>query len=209
MGDLHKKKVGRDGNKLDNSETDSMKDKKSSDSADEVRMRNQKTQSSGSVEQDVAVHQKELDSLKKLVEHLDGQLKLAVADKENIKRAKERDEQKNLQFGIAKFLRDFLGIFDDIERLVNSSSGESINIEGLQVTWKSVIDTVARCGIERIAPQDEVFHPSRHQAVAEISGTAEQRGKVAKVFQCGYVLSKYGEPILLRPAMVAVFVVKE
>jgi molecular chaperone GrpE len=72
--------------------------------------------------------------------------------------------------------------------------------EGIQLTYKSFIDALARHQVVVVNPQGEPFDPNLHQAVSAVPNPDVEPNTVINVFQKGYTL--HGR--LVRPAMVVV-----
>lgn len=128
----------------------------------------------------------------------------AAAEMQNIRRRAEQDIQKAHKFALEKFATDLLAVVDSLERGIEVSdvSDEAIRPmrEGMELTYKLLLDTLKRFQVERLDPQGEPFNPEEHQAMAMEENADVEPNSVLKVFQCGYSISGR----LLRPAMVVV-----
>lgn len=128
----------------------------------------------------------------------------AAAEMQNIRRRAEQDIQKAHKFALEKFATDLLAVVDSLERGIEVSdvSDEAIRPmrEGMELTYKLLLDTLKRFQVERLDPQGEPFNPEEHQAMAMEESADVEPNSVLKVFQCGYSISGR----LLRPAMVVV-----
>lgn len=128
----------------------------------------------------------------------------AAAEMQNIRRRAEQDIQKAHKFALEKFATDLLAVVDSLERGIEVSdvSDEAIRPmrEGMELTYKLLLDTLKRFQVERLDPQGEPFNPEEHQAMAMEESAEAEPNSVLKVFQCGYSMSGR----LLRPAMVVV-----
>ena len=128
----------------------------------------------------------------------------AAAEMQNIRRRAEQDIQKAHKFALEKFATDLLAVVDSLERgiEVSDASDETIRPmrEGMELTYKLLLDTLKRFQVERLDPQGEPFNPEQHQAMAMEESAEAEPNSVLKVFQCGYSISGR----LLRPAMVVV-----
>lgn len=128
----------------------------------------------------------------------------AVADAQNARRRSEQEVTKAHKFALERFSGDLLAVVDSLERGLELSSDEDPAIkpmrDGIELTLKLFVDTLARHGITVVDPHGEPFNPELHQAMAmEEQGNVEPN-TVIKVFQKGYALNER----LLRPAMVVV-----
>ena len=127
-----------------------------------------------------------------------------AADMQNVRRRAEQDVEKAHKFALEKFANDLLPIVDSLERGLELSSDSEELLkpmrEGMQLTLKLFLDTLARYQLLPVDPQGEPFNPELHQAMAMEESIHAEPGSVLKVFQRGYQLNGR----LLRPAMVVV-----
>lgn len=128
----------------------------------------------------------------------------AAAEAQNIRRRAEQDIEKAHKFALEKFATDMLAVIDSLERglEVSDPTDETIRPmrEGMELTYKLLLDTLKRFQVERVDPQGQPFNPEQHQAMAMEESIHAEPNSVLKVFQCGYVMNGR----LLRPAMVVV-----
>jgi molecular chaperone GrpE len=73
-------------------------------------------------------------------------------------------------------------------------------LEGVALTQKSLVDTLAKFNIMQLDPLGEPFDPQFHQAMSMVENPDVEPNTVTLVMQKGYVLNER----LLRPAMVMV-----
>ena len=128
----------------------------------------------------------------------------AQADAQNARRRAEQDIEKAHKYGLEKMVNDLLPVVDNLERALATidSSNEAFAAiaEGIQLTYKSFIDSLARHQVQVVDPQGEPFDPNLHQAVSAVPSPDVEPNTVINVFQKGYTL--HGR--LVRPAMVVV-----
>lgn len=133
----------------------------------------------------------------------DQSLRMA-ADLQNVRRRAEQDVEKAHKFALEKFALDLLPIIDSLERGLELSNPDDEAIkpvrDGLELTLKLMLDTVARYQVLPVDPLGEPFNPEHHQAMAMEESVSAEPNSVLKVFQKGYLLNGR----LLRPAMVVV-----
>lgn len=127
-----------------------------------------------------------------------------AAELQNIRRRAEQDIEKAHKFALEKFAGDLLAVADSLERGLELSNPNDEAVkpmrEGVELTFKLLLDTLARHQLVQVDPQGEPFNPEHHQAMAMEESTHADPGSVLKVFQKGYLLNGR----LLRPAMVVV-----
>lgn len=133
----------------------------------------------------------------------DQNLRMA-AEVQNIRRRAEQDVEKAHKFALERFAGDLLAIVDSLERGLELSSPNDEAVkpirEGMELTFKLFLDTLARHQLTAIDPVGEPFNPEHHQAMAMEESAHAEPNSVLKVFQKGYLLNGR----LLRPAMVVV-----
>lgn len=126
------------------------------------------------------------------------------ADAENTKRRSAQDVEKAHKFALEKFAGDLLPALDNLERSLGYIDRENEAVkalaEGVDLTLKGLLDTVAKYGVQQINPQDQPFNPDFHQAMSIQPNADLPANTVIFVMQKGYELNGR----LLRPAMVGV-----
>ena len=133
----------------------------------------------------------------------------ALAETENVRRRGEREREDTKQFAISRFARDMLGIADNFARAlahlpqtVRDAADPQVKavIEGVEVTERQLMATLANHGIKPIETEGAKFDPNLHQAIAEVPGEGRPAGAIVNVVQSGFTIGER----LLRPAMVTV-----
>ena len=89
----------------------------------------------------------------------------AQAETQNVRLRAEKDVEKARKYALEKFVNELLPVADNLERALDAAdqkndSQKSI-IEGVELTLKSLQDTLKQFGVEPINPQDEPFDPHR------------------------------------------------
>jgi len=152
--------------------------------------------------------QQELALLETQLQHMRDRYIRAVADLDNArKRARQAIVEARTQ-AVAGVLLDLLGLLDDFERALETvrpgprTPGKVRAIyDGVALIHRQLLRILERRGVKPIAAVGEPFDPNRHEAVAQIPGTAGQKeGTVALDMQKGYML---GDQVL-RPSRVGV-----
>ena len=70
-------------------------------------------------------------------------------------------------------------------------------IEGVELTERSLLNTLEKNGVKKFDPSGEKFDPNFQQAMYEVPDPSVPVGTVVQVVQAGYMI---GESQLLRPA---------
>lgn len=126
------------------------------------------------------------------------------AEMENLRRRTEIDVEKAHKFALEKFVNELLPVLDSLDRaleVANKDNEEMVPmIEGIELTRKSMLDVVAKFGVQVVADINVPMDPNVHQAIAMVESEDVAAGNVLMVMQKGYTLN--GRTI--RAAMVSV-----
>lgn len=128
----------------------------------------------------------------------------AAAEAQNSRRRADADVEKARKYALEKFAGDMLPVADNLDRALASADRDNEElksvIEGVELTYKSLQDALARHGVAQIDPVGEPFDPEFHQAMAMVPNPDLEPNSVMDVMQKGYTLNGR----LLRAAMVVV-----
>ena len=146
----------------------------------------------------------ENDQLKAENKQLKDSALRAQAEMQNVRRRVEKDVEKARKYALEKFVNELLPVADNLERALEAANEKNDPqkgiVEGVELTLKSLQDTLKQFGVESINPQDEPFDPQLHQAMSMVPNSDVEPNTVLNVFQKGYMLNSR----LVRPAMVVV-----
>jgi len=128
----------------------------------------------------------------------------AQAEVANARRIAAQDVQKAHKFALVKFADGLLPVIDSMEMAISHGDKEDEAlkpmIEGVELTLKSMLDTVEKFGLKAIDPKDQPFDPEKHQAMSMQAVPGVPANQVIAVMQKGYELNGR----IIRPAMVMV-----
>ena len=152
----------------------------------------------------------ELRTAEERVEGMEAQLvsaarQLAALSREfdSSRRRAERDKEELRQFAGEKALKEFLGVFDNLERALDHAGDERNGPfgQGVGMTRGQFLSALKRCGAERIdgSPGTE-FDPTFHEAVGQEFSDDIEAGRILYEMQAGFTLHTR----LLRASMVSV-----
>ena len=127
------------------------------------------------------------------------------AEIDNIRRRTEQDVEKAHKFALEKFAKDILNTIDNLERALatpRNTEDESVKalFDGVELTLKELLATVARFGVEPVGAVGEAFNPDLHQAISMQPAEGFESNQIITVLQKGYLLNGR----VIRPAMVMV-----
>ena len=128
----------------------------------------------------------------------------ARADVENIRRRTEQEIDKARKFALERFANELLPVIDNMERALEMADKENEALkpmlEGVELTLKTMKDSVAKFGLVELNPEGEAFNPEFHQAMSIQESAEHAPNTVMLVMQKGYALNGR----VVRPAMVMV-----
>src|ERR1700709_2435921 len=145
---------------------------------------------------------------KEVVESRDKTLR-TLAEMENLRKRTSREVADARTYGITGVARDILDIADNLQRALDAVPAEmkatadpalKAFIEGVELTERSLLNTLEKNGVKKFDPSGEKFNPNFQQAMYEVPDTSVPSGTVVQVVQAGYTI---GERVL-RPALVGV-----
>ena len=162
--------------------------------------------SAGSAPDDPGTVQQALEAAQNEAAQAKDQLLRLHADMDNLRRRTTRDVEAAHKFGQEKLMAALVTVVDNLERAsasatVAAASPEATAIaEGVDLSLRQFIDTLARFGVETLDPLGQPFDPQFHQAMTMVENPHMEPNSVMQVLQKGYSLNGR----LLRPAMVVV-----
>ena len=131
-------------------------------------------------------------------------LRLA-AEFENYKKLAQKEQREFSRFANENILKELLPIVDNLDRAIQAAKDNQKSdglIQGVELTLKQFLETLAKFGVRRIASVGEPFDPAHHQAVARVESATAPENTVVEEYQKGYLLHDR----ILRAAMVTVSV---
>ncbi len=154
-----------------------------------------------SIEEQLAKAQEEVAALKDMM------LRTA-ADSENFKKRMEREKQAALKYAGEDIFRELLPSVDNLERAVTGGVVDGATaeaslgalIEGVEMTLKSLLATLARFEVKPIESAGQPFDPQHHEALAMEASDSVPGQHVISEYEKGY----WYKDRLLRPARVIV-----
>jgi molecular chaperone GrpE len=132
-----------------------------------------------------------------------------LAEMENLRKRTAKEVADARVYGITGFARDILDIADNLQRALDAipvevketaDPGLKAFIEGVELTERSLLNTLEKNGVKKFDPSGEKFDPNFQQAMYEVPDPSVPSGTVVQVVQAGFMI---GERVL-RPALVAV-----
>lgn len=135
----------------------------------------------------------ELESCQAELQEARDQVLRAHAEMQNLRRRTEADLEKAHKFALDKFAQALLPVVDNLERALEAAGAEGAELpallEGVDLTYRSFIDTLAKFQLEQINPVGETFNPELHEAISAVPAPGAAPNSVLNVVQKGYALN--------------------
>ncbi|GIF95822.1 nucleotide exchange factor GrpE [Catellatospora citrea] len=132
---------------------------------------------------------------------LEGRLRRALADLDNLRKRYERQLTAEREQERARTAAVFLPVIDNLDlALAHADSDPSAVVDGVRAVRDQAVNTLSTLGFPRREDTGVPFDPMWHEAVSVVPNTGEPDGTVLQVIRPGY-----GEvDRQLRPATVVV-----
>lgn len=123
------------------------------------------------------------------------------ADADNIRRRATIDVENAHKYGVERFARELLAVVDSLDHGLASVGADANALkEGMELTYKLLLDILTKFGIQVINPLNEPFDPTKHEALTAQAKNDVNPNTVLTVVQKGFTL----QDRVLRPARVIV-----
>ncbi len=142
------------------------------------------------------------------MDHLEN-LQRAKAEFLNGKRRLEEERQRDKERAVSAQIEKLLPLCDSFHMAMSDKQAW----EAIDATWRKGIENIhnqlyailASYGVEEVHPQGEMFDPTVHEAMTNVSvDTKDDHHKIMQVIQNGFI-RKIGDKVeLIRPARVTV-----
>jgi molecular chaperone GrpE len=122
---------------------------------------------------------------------------------ETFRRRAERDREDHKKYAAEKVLKQFLGVFDNLERALGHAGDEKDGPlgQGVSMTLHQFASALSQNGVVRVeSTVGEKFDPVHHEAMGQTFSDTIPTGAIVEEMQAGFTLHDR----LLRAAMVTV-----
>jgi molecular chaperone GrpE len=124
---------------------------------------------------------------------LEGQLKRALADYQNLERRVEEERRLLSSLSSAVLIEKFLPVLDNLE-----NAQKHLNDEGLEMVIKQFTSVLEEEGVTEIEAIGTQFDPNLHEATEVVEGAKDNQ--VVKILRKGYKINDR----VIRPVQVSV-----
>jgi molecular chaperone GrpE len=124
-----------------------------------------------------------------------------LAEFDNYRKNAIKERSDLVKYGSERFVREFLGVFDNFERALETDKGTEQNFrEGVQMIANEIRALLKNFSVEEVPAAGQAFDPSQHEALSSEPREDVPAGHVAQVFRKAYKMHDR----LIRPAQVTV-----
>lgn len=126
-----------------------------------------------------------------------------LAEFDNYRKNSIKERSDLSKYGSERFVREFLGVFDDFERALEAElKSENVDSfrQGVKMIATELKSLLQRHGVEEIKAEGQAFDPNKHEALSSEPCEDVPPGHVVRVFKKAYKMHDK----LIRPAQVTV-----
>ncbi|CAE7091127.1 unnamed protein product [Rhizoctonia solani] len=138
------------------------------------------------------------------VKEMTNRLRYAQADYLNLQRNSQREKDQTRDYAITKLATDLVGTVDVLALALKSVPEDARKgnqlYEGVEMTQRSLLQSLAKYGVEQYDPIGEKFDPNLHEALYMAPVPGKEPGTVIQTQKLGYKIKDR----ILRAAQVGV-----
>ena len=125
----------------------------------------------------------------------------AAADADNFRKRMQKEAEERIKYAGTKILEGLLPVLDNLEMAIAHSEDGNPLKEGVVLTQRSMLETLAKNGLEKInAELGAQFDPAFHEALMLDNTDEYENNAITLILQNGYSLNGR----VIRPAKVKV-----
>lgn len=125
----------------------------------------------------------------KQLESVKDQFTRLTAEYDNYRKRTTKEKEGLYQDAKADTIREFLAVYDNLERAAASEGGEdSPHKKGLEMIFAQYKEILKKLGVTQIEALGQPFDPEKHNAVMHIDDESLGENVVSQVFQEGFEL---------------------
>lgn len=143
-------------------------------------------------EKGITFTREQVEQMEQAVKQLDtvkDQFARLAAEYDNYRKRTAKEKETLYQDAKANTIKEFLAVYDNLERAANAEGGEDDpHKKGLVMIFTQYKELLKKLGVTEIEAQGQPFDPERHEAVMHIEDENFGENEVAQVFQAGFLL---------------------
>ena len=123
----------------------------------------------------------------KLAKEKDNYMRL-MAEFETFRRRSSEEKLSLVASAAADTIKGFLPVLDDLDAALKvlRNADDKSSLEGIELIYNKLMDYLKSCGLEVIDAVGKDFDTDFHEALTQVPGAPEMKGKVIEVFKSGY-----------------------
>ena len=141
-----------------------------------------------------------LEKEKENSQNLENKWKLALADFQNLNKKTQFEIENGVNSKFARFMIEFLTIYDDFVRAKEVFSKNEGNTEGLDSILKNMNSLLEKNNVIPIEALGEIFDPNLHEAISIINDPKLDDNTITKEIRKGYISHNK----IIRPTLVEI-----
>lgn len=144
-----------------------------------------------------------VDTLQKERDDLFAKLQRVSADYANYEKRVPKLIADSVGYEKERVLKSFLPALDNFEHTLqadHSADNIDVMVQGIRIIYDQILGILKSHGVEQIQSVDQVFDPTRHEAMMQRSEEGTENNQVLEEFQKGYTLNGR----VIRPSKVVV-----
>lgn len=143
-----------------------------------------------------------IKTLEEKIQELEKEKQYSTAEIVNLRQRYARERNTLVKFSSMNLASKILPVLDNLEKAISIENNESEKfIEGVNMTLKSLRNTLENEGVQKIDARDKLFDPSFMEAIAVIpTPEGKEPGSVVEIVEEGYMFHDR----VLRPVKVIV-----
>ena len=131
----------------------------------------------------------QMEQLAKMVSDASDKYLRLAAEYDNYRKRTTKEKEGLYQDAKADTIREFLAVYDNLERAAASEGGEdSPHKKGLEMIFAQYKEILKKLGVTQIEALGQPFDPEKHNAVMHIDDESLGENVVSQVFQEGFEL---------------------
>ena len=134
----------------------------------------------------------EVEQLKMKIEELNDKYLRQAAEFDNFKRRNAKERIELIQTAGKEVIMDLLEVLDDAERAEKQMevTDEIIQVkEGIKLVFNKFKSKLQSKGLKPMDAVNKEFNPDLHEAITEVDGGEDMKGKVVAEIEKGYYLN--------------------
>jgi molecular chaperone GrpE len=108
---------------------------------------------------------------------------------ENFRRRTQKEKSELIRNASESVIKELLPVLDDLERAVKFTESGTDAPEGLVLIHNKLFKMLQHQGLKEMQALGVPFDADYHEAITQIDGGAEGKGKVLDVVEKGYILN--------------------